>query len=388
MALQWRLLVMLALAASLAACAMRGPRVQLDEAAWQRATRIELVYVEGSAPRVAYLPDAEAPASRDAGETSAADGGEAPADRCGPASATVAPAASSPIRPRLAAWAWDARAARADPAGFAQRVAAIGLETLFLQVEPELEQQSMLIDALAAAGVRVIALDGYADAASHPQALEQDIALIHRYNARHAAHIAGFQVDVEPYLLPDFRLDAGTVFGQYLAMLARLRAQLGPGLEFSAAIPFWYASERVAGRSLAELVIEATDVVAVMSYRSDRARVAELARPSLCLAARHGRSAWVGLEYTRLASEVHLVLQKSQLGSRVRRQAGGLYLQAGEGLPVAGSYVVKADDLSFHSNPQRLRELLAETLPYASFAGWAVNGLSLGRGDPLLAQPF
>jgi hypothetical protein len=377
MSIPRRLAAALALAPLLAACAAPGARVPLDEAAWQRASRIELVYVGSAAPRVEYFADPAPPATgREAAAAGMADE-DAAGLHCEPTARAAGP-------PRLAAWAWDAAAARRDAAGFASSVAAARVDTLFLQVEPDLEAQSALIDALAAAGVRVVALDGYPDAASHPEALERDIALIRHYNATHAAAIAGFQVDVEPYLQSGFRLDAESGFVRYLALLARLRAALGPELEFSAAIPFWYALERVAGRSLAAAVLEVTDVVAVMSYRTGRSQVEQLARPTLCLAARRGRAAWVGLESGRLASEVHLVLEKAQLRARVRREAGRLVLQAGAGLPVSGRYVVKADELSFHSNPQGLGELVAQPLPYASFAGWAINGLSPGLPGWLL----
>ena len=198
------------------------------------------------------------------------------------------------------------------------------------------------------------------------------------------AQIAGFQVDVEPYLLAGFRLDAGAGFARYVELLRSLRAQLGSSLEFSAAIPFWYAGERVAGRNLAEAVIATTDAVAVMSYRTTRAQVEEISRPLLCLAAHHGRSAWVGLELAPLKSEVHLVLDAASLGDRVRREGGRLVLVAGEGLPVAGTYTVKAGDISFHGNPQRLRELIAEPLPYAGFAGWAIDGLSFDADGNLV----
>jgi hypothetical protein len=365
----------------LAACAMRAPRIALDEAALRRAARIEIVYVEGAAPTVAYLP---APDVVDAKAVQAAvlreNGDDLAA--CLPRATGQAAAAMSPAR--RAAWAWNVRAARAAPRYFAERVAAGHIDTLFLQVDGQLESDGPLIQALVAAGVRVVALDGYPDALAHPQALERDIERILRFNASHEVHIAGFQVDVEPYLLPGFRLDAQAGFARYLELLAQLRSQLGPGLEFSAAIPFWYASELVAGRNLADAVLATTDTVAVMSYRTTLAQVVELSRPVLCLAARRGRSAWVGLELSPLKSEVHLVLDAARLAGRVRREAGRLVLVAGDGLPVMSSYTVKAGDLSFNGNPERLREIIAAPLPDAGFAGWAINGLSFDGHDALL----
>jgi hypothetical protein len=276
------------------------------------------------------------------------------------------------------------RAARSAPQDFARHVAGEGIHTIFLQVDERLESDGPLIEALDAAGLRVVALDGYPDALAHPQALERDIVRILQFNARHDVHIAGFQVDVEPYLLAGFRLDAEVGFVQYLELLQHLRGLLGSGLEFSAAIPFWYAGERVAGRNLAEAVLAVTDAVAVMSYRTTRTQVEELSRPVLCLAARQGRGAWVGLEFAPLKSEVHLVLDTARLGGRVRREAGRLVLVAGEGLPVAGSYPVKAADLSFNGKPERLRELIAQPLPYPGFAGWVINGLLFDGNDALL----
>lgn len=364
-----------ALAAALAGCATHAPRIALDEAAWRHSARIELVYVEGAAPTVAYLPASDPAAN--AGELQALAQQDAAADP-GDCTPLAMPASRARVEDRhRAAWAWDIRAARAAPQALAARLADAGFDTLFLQVDAQLDSDEPLVAALAAAGLRIIALDGYPDAAEHPQALERDIELVRRFNATHAARIAGFQVDVEPYLLPGFRLDAEAGFGRYLALLRSLRAQLGPGLEFSAAIPFWYAGERVAGRNLAAEVIAATDSVAVMSYRTTRVQVEEFSRPLLCLAARHGRTAWVGLELAPLKSEVHLVLDAASLGRRVRREAGRLVLVAGAGLPVASSYSVKAADLSFSGNPRGLRELIATPLPYAGFAGWAINGLSL-----------
>jgi hypothetical protein len=371
-----------ALGVALTACVARPPRIELDEAAWRRSARIELVYVQGAAPTVAYLP-APGPEAK-AGEQQALALEDRADDAAGCAPLSMPANAAQAASRHRAAWAWDVRAARAAPQAFAARLAGEGFDTVFLQVDAQLESDEPLLAALTAAGLRVIALDGDPDAAEHPQALERDIERIRRYNATHAARIAGFQVDVEPYLLPGFRLDAEAGFGRYLALLRSLRTQLGPGLEFSAAVPFWYAGERVAGHNLAAEVIAATDSVAVMSYRTTRAQVEEFSRPLLCLAARHGRRAWVGLELAPLRSEVHLVLDAASLGSRVHREGGRLVLVAGEGLPVASSYAVKAADLSFNGNPQGLRELIATPLPYAGFAGWAINGLSWDGDGSLL----
>jgi hypothetical protein len=357
----------LALAFTLCVASARSDTdVPLDAARWKAAARIEFVYGERGPPSIAYL----GPASP-----------ETPA----PAAGGCARVATTEARPSRGVWVWDTREAVAYPRTFAEQVSTRGFDTVYLQIGPDLTPLEPVVVALAAQNVAVVALNGAPDSVLQPESLLRDVDALLEYNAAHAQRFSGYQVDVEPYTLPGFALDEQRLFERYLDLLRQLRARADGSLALSAVIPFWYAQKAIDGRNLAAAVLDLTDGVAVMSYRTRHESILELSEATLCLAQARGRQAWIGLERMRLESEQHFVVAKERLAPYLRREGGTLRLQRtpAEGAPFDEHYAVDADALSFHRHPEALAEELAQSLPFRSFAGWIVNGETF----PLDAAP-
>lgn len=125
------------------------------------------------------------------------------------------------------------------------------------------------------------------------------------------ARIQGLHLDVEPYLLDEFKQGlSGKVLREYLSMLkrtVRTARRLDAGLLVGADIPFWFDRKHeqgdkaymVRGRSFYQLIIDVAHYSAIMSYR-DRVDgadgIIDVSRNEMTYAAREGKMMFIGLE--------------------------------------------------------------------------------------------
>ena len=355
------LLVSVLLSAPLRAEPAAGS-VELDPVAWQAASRIEFVYADDAPVSLSYVAADTAP-----GDASV----ETPA-----AIRDCAPERRERKRTHRGAWVWDTRDALREPDAFARRVHGRGYDTVLLQIAEPLDRYGPLLKALAGVKVNAVALDGEPGSAFAPDALLQAVESLRRFNATHRYRFQGLQVDVEPYVLKGFALDETRHFAAYLALLDSLRVRAAGNLAVTAVVPFWYASKRFDGRNLLDAVLESSDGIAVMAYRTTPLQIRELAMPALCLARSRRKPAWIGLERTRLPTERHYVVDKARLQPYLIPDGDRLLLQGvpPDGAPFDAQFDVRAEALTFHDRPEALAAELAVPLPMASFAGWLVNG--------------
>ncbi len=225
-------------------------------------------------------------------------------------------------------WVWhtnDLAASEIEASRLAALIERVGIGVVYLQLPGELvrsqpdidgavEKLAMLTRRITAAGARVFALDGapqYAQRRYHSAVLGA-IANIHEYNTRAASEsrFSGVHYDIEPYLLPEFGGDGrAELVNEYLALLDGLSAATGEAdMELEVAIPFWFDGVPVIDadggiRPLAELIIDRSDRVAIMDYRThsegSNGTVA-LAEHELVYASEVGKLVLVGLETTDL----------------------------------------------------------------------------------------
>jgi hypothetical protein len=335
--------------------------VPVDPDSWREAERIEFVYTSpgSSIPRVVYLPAA--------GPENRAD--ERPAIDC----PLVSRPASGLSRSR---WIWDVADALREPEKFAEAMQRERLSAVYLQVPPDPERFAPLLDALSRRSIRAYALDGAPDSSDDRSGLLRVLAGVLAFNRRHTTGFAGFEVDVEPYVRPDFSLSEDSHYRRYLDLLAALRAQRPPGFEFSAVIPFWYSQKEVNGGSLVAAILKHVDSLAIMAYRTNPTEIEALSKPTLCYAALAAKPVRVGLESTFLKDEEHYIVSRSRLEPLLIRDGGRWRLPGGpaDGTPVDTHYTVRGRNLSFHGEAAALARQLQRTLPYGAFAGWVVNG--------------
>ncbi len=255
-----------------------------------------------------------------------------------------APAPAPPNAPSpLALWIWhtsDLIGDRTATDRLAAFVAAQGIQRVYLQLPGRLigaaagtaleadviEPLRALVATLTGAGAEVFGLDGsaeYALAKWHDRVV-QAVRNVGRYNRRVSPNgrFSGVHYDVEPYLLPGFA-DASRqlIITAYVALLERIgTAARDADLWFEAAIPAWFDSVRITSASsdalrfkpLSELVIDRTDSVAIMDYRTradgSNGTIA-LAESELAYAHAVGKKVWVGLETTTLPDEEILMFE-------------------------------------------------------------------------------
>jgi hypothetical protein len=112
-----------------------------------------------------------------------------------------------------------------------------------------------------AAGIRLSALGGDPSWVADPAD-----ALSWQRAVRDSGLFAGYHVDVEPYLRPEWALDRDAGVRAYLRLLDLLRP--ADGLPLEADVPFWYGEISVDGRNVADEILRRVDAVTVLTYRN------------------------------------------------------------------------------------------------------------------------
>lgn len=101
------------------------------------------------------------------------------------------------------------------------------------------------------------------------------------------------QFDVEPYLLPRWKVDPQGVANQYLDLFEKLRETLGGRLRLQACIPFWFDRVKVRRRGLtrplSEWILDASDGAVLMDYRDTAQRLVSGVEGELAYASRIGK---------------------------------------------------------------------------------------------------
>jgi hypothetical protein len=333
---------------------------------------------------------------------------------------------------RKAIWLWETARIAADSSQSAALVKFCrdrGVTDLFLQLPYSASQQdgswridwqpaavSPLLEALHRAGVRVDALDG------HPRmALRQwhgrmlaviDALIAHNRGAPEDRRFDGVRFDNEPYLLPHYGgVLKEQVLRQHLESLRRGAARArAAGMTFGADIPFWFDARDEAGRLVAgldgrpvsELIIDATDNIAIMDYRTRTFGpdgVLAHAQQELSYAAPRERWVFVGLETVPLPDESVVTFSRRGHGSYLaltRDGSGRLLLHwipqhrwpqfssspAAEDLALVlrerRRVVVPASKVTFQRlGADALHEVMRQARPFLarhhSFAGFAIH---------------
>jgi hypothetical protein len=215
-----------------------------------------------------------------------------------------------------AMWVWNSSHALTEE----QRKELIGfsihndINLLFVGTNRSLPDQAQhyadLIYQAHANGIRVFALAGdasWALEANHEAVLDW-VKTVLDFNANQPeTAFDGIQLDIEPYLLPEFAeqtQEIGSQFLQVLETAAQLIADRGSRLEFNAAIPFWYASGespviveyKGAGKPLSRHILDMLDSVSIMAYRDHAEEQIRLAIPEIEYAGSLNKKAYIGFE--------------------------------------------------------------------------------------------
>ena len=143
--------------------------------------------------------------------------------------------------------------------------------TLYLHVGPGFSEDPSIDAFLTAAemvDIEVFALAGDPAWSTQHQPLYRWVEEVNTHGG-----FAGMIVDIEPYLLAEWRdpVERATLIRKYLRGLNRARRRAG-ATPFLATVPFWFDDPtfEFRGKTLVEHVLRRTDGLSVMAYR-DRA---------------------------------------------------------------------------------------------------------------------
>lgn len=271
-----------------------------------------------------------------------------------------------------AVWLWDFKKALQNPEQTINKLSKIGIGMIFIQVNKELEQFVKFLEVAEKNNIKVSALAGepssiYDDSLN---ILLNDLLV---FNKKHTYKFAGFQVDVEPYTLKDYKVNKSGIFKKYNNLISSLYNQKN-GLEFSVVVPFWLSSETLDdGENELNYVLDNSDFVSIMSYRTNYRNVLSIANNSLCLAAKKDKNIHLGLEMLPLPNEKHITIYSEYILNNFNTDIVSydeiIRLQA------VKKFEVKGSDISFENNLDAILPLLEKKPPYLSFRGWSINGI-------------
>ena len=116
------------------------------------------------------------------------------------------------------------------------------------------------------------------------------------------ARLAGVQYDIEPYLLPGYKLAPQSWNRAWLDLLEQLHAA-GAGLPVDVVVPRWFGQVADSPSSLLESLVPMVERLTVMDYRTDQEAVLHAAIPFLEWGRRNDRKVRIALEAGPLADE-------------------------------------------------------------------------------------
>ncbi|MUG70296.1 MULTISPECIES: hypothetical protein [Paenibacillus] len=245
---------------------------------------------------------------------------------------SLSSADSLPSNMPRATWLWDTsligtNAGRTDILQFAKNER---VERIYLQVNRDVAQSDYrsFIQAAADSGIQIHALDG-APKWALPENRKYMTALVDwvkSYNASVLVNerFAGIQVDIEPYLLPDWTADQHAVavnWQQSIAYFHDLVKKDSAALTTSAALPFWLDGIPLSDGSgtLSEAMMGKLDETALMTYRNQALDVIDLAAEEIALADRLGKKVWISVE-TNPAPDTPYITFSGESKAEMERQ--------------------------------------------------------------------
>ncbi|MEF2965992.1 hypothetical protein V3851_09130 [Paenibacillus sp. M1] len=208
-------------------------------------------------------------------------------------------------------WLWHTQLIQTQPDELLDFSASQGIDIIYLQISTKvgLDSYKSFISEASAKGIEVHALNGAPDWAlsyGKPK-LESFIKWVADYQgtAAPAEQFHGIQVDIEPYLLPEWKSDMNGTVRQWQENVEFLKGLAEPlDLPLSAALPFWLDNYKVpeGDQTLSTWMISRFDSVTLMSYRDNAAAIYNAAKSELLDGERLGKKVHTGVE-TKPSSE-------------------------------------------------------------------------------------
>ena len=275
----------------------------------------------------------------------------------------------APPKPRsfpLSVWVW-----RTDPFD-ATALSNPALHTLYVQMAP---QTATVIQKAQHRGKKVFGLDGDPHDILDPARLLGDIRTLRDLKRTFPKTILGFQIDVEPYLLPDYTAHTTQYLTRYLTLVRRLSDKAHEaGLLFSVAIPFWFDNLYVEGKPLAFHVVDAADEVVLMNYRRDRETAMAIAADTLAYGQYRHTTVKLGIELTPIPDEKHTLYRLAPPAPCLIRDTIKKQCRL---LTSVHTYTVWGKTISFNgAKDWMLNDFISQPVDYRAFGGFVLHDYS------------
>lgn len=207
-----------------------------------------------------------------------------------------------------ATWLWNTKLIETSSDELISFMADQGIDTIFLQISSRVSKTSYteFIRSANEHQISVYALNGAPDWAleSSLPKLNSFITWINNYqNSVNADEkFAGIQVDIEPYLLPDWSTNWTSLVTQWQNNVTYLASEAKKiNLPLNAALPFWLDKYKTPGQNitLSYWMISNLDSVSLMTYRDKAATIFDLAKAELAEAELLNKKVYISVETKR-----------------------------------------------------------------------------------------
>ena len=221
-------------------------------------------------------------------------------------------------------------------------------------------------------GYEVFGLDGDPHHIFNPEALYKSLERVIRLNHDRPI-VSGFQIDVEPHVLKSFDINKALYIDQFVSLVKKLHTLSNDkGLCFSVVTPFWYDALEFHKRALIYTIIDNSDEIVLMSYRSHPQEVLNISSDELSYGSYRHKVVYIGVELMPIVDEQHeLFILDKTVPCIVEKHMNDRCITL---LPQQ-KYRIKGSNLSFHDAPQRLEDLLSREIQYPAFGGFVFHHL-------------
>lgn len=223
--------------------------------------------------------------------------------------------AESAALPAKTTWLWNTVLIKSSPDELISFSKSQGVRIIYLQISSKVDLPAYrdFIKKARLNSIEVHALNGapnWALTGNQPK-LQAFIKWINDYqkSAAEDEKFKGIHVDIEPYILPEWKTDLTSVVSQWQTAVDFLVAEANAaGLPISAALPFWLDNYKTPGdeQTLSSWMISRFHSVTLMSYRDKAASIYDVAKNELAEGERLNKTVYTGVE-TKASAEGNFI---------------------------------------------------------------------------------
>jgi hypothetical protein len=266
----------------------------------------------------------------------------------------------------IESWSWNPTHITSD------KLKSTPLKRIYLQIRKGFESA---LNEMSKSNVSIYGLNGSPEDILNYTHLLKDIDYLGKLKESYP-RIEGFQIDVEPYLLLQYKKERNSVLKKYLQMIKELKLHCKQyGLKFSVVIPFWFDQLCINHENFGFKVTSLVDEIVLMSYRSDLNEVIDISKSLLKYASYHKKEVRIGIELMKIEDEEHTLY--SIIKSSTPCIVNGKLEKECITLHKEHQYTVKGSDISFYKQTHKLDNILTYNVPYSSFRGFVFHHFDL-----------